>query len=84
MAQSIHAGRLAIAFSVPQFQELEQYCYSTENLCGGVYWTLGNKLQVSKILKLGRNYFDDQFAADIVVARRYDELAKFINRCGTA
>ena len=84
MAQSIHAGRLAIAFSVPQFQELEQYCYSTENLYNGISWTMGNKLQVSKILKLGRSYFNDQFAADIVVARRNDELAKFIDRCGTA
>ena len=82
LVQSIHAGRLAIAFPLPQYRELEHYCYCTENLYDGISWALANKLQVFKILKSGQNYIDDRFSPSIVAARWNDELANIIGKHG--
>ena len=80
LVQSIHAGRLAIAFPLPQYRELAPYCCCTESLYEGVSWALANKLQVFKMLKSGQDYIDGRFAPKVVAARWNNELTDIIER----
>lgn len=80
LVQSIHAGRLAIAFPLPQYRELAPYCCCTENLYEGVSWALANKLRVFKMLKAGQDYIDGRFSPKVVAARWNNGLNDIIER----
>ena len=84
LVQSIHAGRFAIAFPLPQYRELENYCYCTENLYDGISCALANKIQVFQMLKSAQNYIDNRFSQNVVAARWNDELANIIESHGKA
>jgi len=72
LVQAIHSGRLAIAFSLPQYEELAGYCWCGEDLGDGLAWALDHPSEVVERLVLGQAYIDERFAP-ARIARRWGE-----------
>lgn len=78
LVQSIHSGRLAIAFPLPQYQELGEYCCCCEDMAEGISWALQNRKTVFQRLKAGQKYIDQRFAPGVVAMRWKDELTRML------
>ena len=79
LVQSIHSGRLAIAFPLPQYEELGEYCLCYEDMAEGISWALQNRKTVFKRLKAGQKYIDQRFAPSVVAMRWKEELTRMLH-----
>jgi hypothetical protein len=78
LIQSLHSGRLAVVFPLPQYIELSDYCLCNEDIAEGIKWSLQNKMDVFQKIKAGQKYIDQRFSPAAVAARWKDELSKLI------
>jgi len=78
LVQSIHSGRLAAVFPLPQYLELEDYCICGEDIAEGLTWALNNRMQVQKRVRAGQEYLDKRFSPAVVAGRWREELTALI------
>ena len=78
LIQSLHSGRLAVVFPLPQYKELSDYCVCNEDVAAGIKWSLQNRISVFKKIKAGQKYIDRRFSPAAVAARWQEELSKLI------
>ncbi|MBM3505638.1 MAG: glycosyltransferase family 4 protein [Alphaproteobacteria bacterium] len=62
LVQAIHAGRLALAYPLPQYRELAAYCWCGEDLGAGLRWASANPAEVLARITEGQRYIDERFA----------------------
>ena len=76
LVQSIHAGRLAIAYSLPQYQELAEFCWCGPELGDGLAWALANPSQALSRIVGGQDYIDRRFPPSRIARRWREEIAR--------
>lgn len=69
LLQSIHGGRIAAVFPLPQYRELEEYCVCHEDIGEGLNWILTNQRNIFQKIKSGQSYIDQRFAPSVVAAK---------------
>ena len=78
LLSAIHAGRLALAFPLPQYLELQDFCWCGENLVDGISWALDNKLEARIRVKKGQQYIDGRFSPEVVAGRWSEEILSML------
>jgi hypothetical protein len=53
LVQAIHAGRLALAYPLPQYEELADFCWCGEDLGAGLAWALAHPAEVLERIRAG-------------------------------
>lgn len=76
LVQAIHAGRLALAYPLPQYEELADFCCCGEDLGAGLVWALAHPAQVLERLRAGQAYIDRRFAPARIARRWAEEIAR--------
>lgn len=74
LLETINAGRLALAFPLPQYRELASFCCCNEDLGRGLIWALENPLEVVRMISAGQSELDTRFSLASVAARWRDVL----------
>jgi hypothetical protein len=77
LVQAIHAGRLALAYPLPQYLELGDYCWCGEDMADGFNWALANRQDVRRRLVDGQAYIDTRFSPKAVAARWREEIGDY-------
>lgn len=78
LVEAIHAGRLAMAFPLPQYKELQNFCWCGEKLLDGISWALDNKLEAQVRIKKGQQYIDKRFSPEVVASRWSEEILSLL------
>jgi hypothetical protein len=81
LIQSIHSGRLAVVFPLPQYQELSDYCVCQEDIAEGIGWALQRRMTAQKRVRAGQAYIDQRFSPGVVAARWREEILRMIEGC---
>ncbi|KAF0223468.1 MAG: hypothetical protein FD176_1930 [Rhodospirillaceae bacterium] len=74
---AIHAGRFALVSPLPQYQELADYSYCSDNFVEAVEWLLANPKKAQERVAAGQAYIDTRFAPQ-VIGRRWRELIETV------
>ena len=69
LVQSIHGGRIAVAFPFPQYKELGKFCICCEDMGAGVHWAAENRRAAFQRIKSGQVYIDQGFSPGSVAAK---------------
>lgn len=80
LVQTIHAGRLALAYALPAYRELAAYCWCGKDLGQGLTWALTNAAEGVRRIAAGQTYIDGRFAPARVAARWREEIARVAHR----
>ena len=73
LVEAINSGRLAIAYPLPQYQELAEFCLCDEDYGRSIRTAVADPLAMLKRIEAGQRYIDGRFAPE-VVARKWREL----------
>ncbi len=76
LVQAIHSGRLALAYPLPQYEELAEYCWCGEDLGEGLDWALARPTDVLDRIHAGQLYVDQRFAPKRIARRWAEEIAR--------
>ena len=76
LVQAIHSGRLALAYPLPQYEELADYCWCGEDLGAGLTWALAHPAEVLERIRAGQTYVDQRFSPARVARRWAEEIAR--------
>jgi len=76
LVQAIHAGRLALAYPLPAYTELAEYCWCGKDLGQGLTWALRNRADATRRIAAGQAAIDARFAPALVAARWQEEIGK--------
>jgi hypothetical protein len=66
VVEAINAGRLAIAYPLPQYQELADYCYVSADYGASIRAALADPQAALKRIENGQRYVDTRFAAEVI------------------
>lgn len=81
LVQTIHAGRLALAYALPAYRELDAFCWCGRDLGQGLTWALSHRVEVEKRIATGQAAIDQRFAPARIAARWAEEI-KLVLRMG--
>jgi glycosyltransferase involved in cell wall biosynthesis len=70
---AIQCGRIAIAYPLPQYVELADYCYCGSNYADMLRSALKNPDEVRRRIKLGQQYIDMRFSPE-ACAEKWEKL----------
>jgi len=76
LVQTIHAGRLALAWPLPAYLELADYCFCTRDLGAGLMAALANPAAASARIAAGQAAIDARFAPARIAARWRAEIER--------
>jgi hypothetical protein len=76
LVQAIHAGRLALAWPLPAYLELADYCFCTRDLGAGLMAALANPAAASARIAAGQAAIDARFAPARIAARWRAEIER--------
>jgi hypothetical protein len=69
LLEAINAGRWALAYPLPQYRELAEYCYCGDDYGTGIAQALADPGSVLRKLAAGQSYIDTRFAPEVVAAK---------------
>ena len=78
LVTAIHAGRLALAFPLPQYQELQDFCWCGESMLEGILWALNNQQEAQVRVEEGQQYIDGRFSPEVIASRWADEIMSLL------
>ncbi|NQU60867.1 MAG: hypothetical protein HQ512_07025 [Rhodospirillales bacterium] len=78
LVAAIHGGRLALASPLPQYLELEDYCWCGENMVDGIVWALENSVDIENRIEKGQVYIDGRFSPQVVAQRWRDTVKALV------
>jgi hypothetical protein len=78
LVQSLHAGRLAAVFPLPQYQELADYCLCHEDIAYSIQMALRDPLNAIKRVRAGQQYIDGRFSPAAVASRWRREITNLL------
>lgn len=81
LVQTIHAGRLALAYALPAYRELDAFCWCGRDLGQGLTWALSHRAEVEKRIAAGQEAIDQRFAPARIAAR-WEETIRQVLRMG--
>ncbi|MSQ73224.1 MAG: glycosyltransferase family 1 protein [Betaproteobacteria bacterium] len=76
LVQAIHAGRLALAYPLPQYEELSQFCWCDEQLGEGLAWALSHPSEALQRIIAGQTCIDTRFAPSRIARRWLEEIER--------
>lgn len=76
LVQTIHAGRLALAYALPAYRELSAYCWCGKDLGQGLTWALANRTEAMARIAAGQAYIDTRFAPARIAGRWREVIAE--------
>jgi len=76
LVHAIHSGRLALAFPLPQYEELADFCWCGADLGVGLRWALQNPGPALERIRSGQAYVDTRFSPRRIAQRWAEELAR--------
>jgi hypothetical protein len=76
LVQAIHSGRLALAYPLPQYAEMKDFCWCGEDLGQGLAWALSNPAEVLSRIAAGQRYLDERFSPARIAARWREEIER--------
>ena len=79
LVEAINAGRLVLAYPLPQYKELSEYCWCSDDFGAGIRWALSNPDQVLSRIARGQEYIDTRFAPKVVAARWRAEIERVMS-----
>jgi hypothetical protein len=69
LVEAINAGRLAVAFPLPQYRELAAFCACGENYGEVLTAALADRSATTRRIEAGQRYIDGRFSGDAVCAK---------------
>lgn len=78
LVQAIHAGRLALAYALPAYRELDAFCWCGRDLGLGLTWALTHRAEVEKRIAAGQAAIDQRFAPARIAARWAEEFRQVL------
>jgi hypothetical protein len=78
LVQSLHAGRLAAVFPLPQYQELADYCLCHKDIVDSIHMALGDPFNAVKRVRAGQQYIDGRFSPAAVASRWREEISNLL------
>ncbi|MCC6890556.1 MAG: hypothetical protein IT536_18690 [Hyphomicrobiales bacterium] len=66
VVEAINAGRLAIAYPLPQYLELADYCYVDADYGASIRAALADPQAALRRIEAGQRYIDTRFAPDVI------------------
>ena len=76
LVQTIHAGRLALAYALPAYRELAAYCWCGKDLGLGLNWALAHRAAAAARIAAGQAYIDGRFAPARIAGRWAEEIER--------
>ena len=76
LVEAINAGRLALVYPLPQYRELGEYCWCSDDYSAGINWALSHPDQVLSKLARGQEYIDTRFSPKVIAARWRAEIER--------
>lgn len=76
LVQAIHSGRLALAYPLPQYEELADFCWCGEDLGEGLAWALAYPAEVLDRIRAGQAYVDQRFSPARIASRWAEEIER--------
>ncbi len=78
LVEAINAGRLALVHPQPQYRELGDYCWCSNDYSAGINWALAHPDRVLSRLVRGQEYIDTRFAPEVIAARWRSEIERVL------
>jgi len=69
LVESIRAGVFALAYSLPAYRELSEFCWCGGDLHAGLTWTLANREAAVDRVRQGQTYIEQRFSIDSISSR---------------
>ena len=69
VVEAVNAGRLAITFPLPQYQELAEFTFCDADYGASIRAALADPQAAQKRIENGQRHVDGRFAADVVAAK---------------
>ena len=65
LVEAINAGRIALAYPLPQYQELADYCICSDDYASGIEAALADPEGLIKKIQRGQEYIDSRFSPEV-------------------
>jgi len=75
LVQAIHSGRLALAYPLPQYEELADFCWCGEALGEGLAWALTHPAEILDRIRAGQACVDQRFSPARIASRWAEEIS---------
>lgn len=69
VVEPLRAGRFAVAYPLPSYQELSQFLWLAEDVAAGIEWAIANQPAVLQRIKAGQEFINRRFSPRIVALR---------------
>jgi hypothetical protein len=69
VVEPLRAGRFAVAYPLPSYQELRDFVWLGEDMASGIEWAMANQATAFQRIKSGQEYINGRFAPRIVSLR---------------
>jgi len=83
LVSAIHGGRLALASPLPQYLEMEDFCWCGGNMADGIVWALKNSAEIENRIEMGQTYIDGRFAPQVVAQRWRETVETLATKAGS-
>jgi hypothetical protein len=80
LVEAINAGRWALVHPLPQYRELSEYCWCSEDYCEGIRWALSRPGEVLSRIARGQTYIDGRFAPQVIAERWRAEIERVVRQ----
>ncbi|WP_323797743.1 glycosyltransferase [Nisaea sp.] len=69
LVESIRGGVLAVAYSLPAYRELSEFCWCGDDMHTGLTWAVANREAAVDRIRQGQAYIEQRFSIDAVSSR---------------
>lgn len=69
VVESIRGGVLAIAYSLPAYRELSEFCWCGGDIHAGLHWALANREAAVDRIRRGQTFIEQRFSIESISSR---------------
>jgi hypothetical protein len=69
VVEPLRAGRFAVAYPLPSYQDLSEFLWLGKDMAAGIEWAIANQAAVLKRVQAGQEYINRRFAPQTVALR---------------